>query len=151
MAGKNQQRLCISTPKPQAPRPKPRECYIRVIVSLRLRTPRSIVWLTLCGFLASAGLPLYESHGLGAADDAACLTTVGQTGSDTTVSALESNDQPAHCAVCHLLRAVNGSITPSVVTLTVPAPLSGNVGRHVDPTIAAQYSVRASRAPPLQA
>jgi hypothetical protein len=117
-------------------------------VSLRLRTPRSLVWLTLCGFLSSTGLPVYESHGLGAADDAACVTAVGQKGGDTTVSAIETDDQPAHCAVCHLLRAVNGSITPSVVSLNVPGPLSASTGRLVDLIFAAEHSVRTSRAPP---
>jgi hypothetical protein len=117
------------------------------MVSLRLRTPRSIVWVALWGFLTSAVLPLFESHGLGAADDAACVTTVGQRGG-ATMSALESGVQPAHCAVCHLLRAVNGSIAPGIVSLTVPAPLSAISGRPVDPTLAAQYAVRSSRAPP---
>jgi hypothetical protein len=116
-------------------------------VSLRLRTPRSIVWVALWGFLTSAVVPLFESHGLGAADDAACVTTVGLRGG-AAVSALESGDRTAHCAVCHLLRAVNGSIAPGIISLTVPVPLLAIPGRPVDPTIAAQYAVRASRAPP---
>ena len=116
---------------------------------MRLRTPRSIVWLTLCGFLTSTGLPLYESHGLGATDDAACVTTVGQTGDVQTVSALQASEQPAHCAVCHLLRAVRGSVTPNIVSLPIPAPQSANARLVADLIIATEHSVRTSRAPPL--
>ena len=117
-------------------------------MSLRLRTPRSIVWLALCAFLSSTGLPLYESHGLGAADDAACLSGVNPRDSRPTMSALETKDQPAHCAVCHLLRAVNGTITPTTVSLAVPEPLQARARRIVDATIAADHSVQTSRAPP---
>ena len=117
-------------------------------VSLRLRTPRSLVWVTLLGFLWSTGLPLYESHGLVGADDAACVTVPGSKGETPTMSALVDSDRPAHCAVCHMLRAVNGSITPAVVSFTVPAPQSVNSRLIVDLTIATEQSVRASRAPP---
>ncbi|MGH9384077.1 MAG: hypothetical protein ACRD2N_07325 [Vicinamibacterales bacterium] len=118
-------------------------------MSLRLRTPRSIVWLALCAFLSSTGLPLYESHGIGAADDAACLSAGSQQASTAAMSALELDGQPTHCAVCHLLRAVNGTITPSVVSLAIPAPLPASTLRILDTTTAADHSVRACRAPPL--
>ena len=117
-------------------------------MSLRLRTPRSIVWLALCAFLSSTGLPLYESHGLGAADDAACVSALNRQDSKPTLSAPEPEDRPGHCAVCHLLRAVGGATTPSIVALAVPAPLLASARHIVDTTIAADYSVRASRAPP---
>jgi hypothetical protein len=94
------------------------------------------------------GLPLYESHGLGAVDDAACITTVGQTGKVPTLSALKAGDQPTHCAVCHLLRAVNGSVTPSIVAFIVPAAQTADTRLAFDEIIAAEHSVRSSRAPP---
>src|SRR5262245_30596170 len=97
-----------------------RNARVKRIVTLRLKMPRSIVWLALFGFLSSTGLPLYESHGLGAADDAACVTTGEKSGHDV-MSAPGADDAPKHCAVCHLLRAVNGSITPGIVALTAPA------------------------------
>jgi hypothetical protein len=117
-------------------------------VSLRLRTPRSLVWVTLLGFLWSTGLPLYESHGLVGADDAACITVPGSTGGTPTMAALVDTDQPTHCAVCHLLRAVNGSVAPAIVSFTVPVPQSVNSRLIVDLTFATEQSVRTSRAPP---
>ena len=116
-------------------------------MSLRLKMPRSIAWLALFGFLSSTGLPLYESHGLGAADDAACVTAGEKSGRDV-MSAPGADDAPKHCAVCHLLRAVNGSVTPGTVALTVPAELSAASGRPLDLLVATDHSVRASRAPP---
>jgi len=90
---------------------------------------------------------MYESHAL-AADDAACVTIPGATGETPTMAALENGDQPTHCAVCHLLRAVNGSVTPSIVALIVPATQTADTRLALDLIIAAEHSVRSSRAPP---
>lgn len=117
-------------------------------MSLRLRLPRSIVWLTLWGFLSTTGLPLYESHRFGEPDDAACLTAAGKAGRSQTLTTADSDGQPEHCAVCHLLRAVGGSLTPGIVSLPVPATLSASARPSTDVVRATESSVRASRAPP---
>ena len=119
----------------------------------RQNTLRQVAWIALLAFLSSTGLPLYESHGLIGADDAACLG-IGGPGSNATptLSARVSDDQPpTHCAVCHLLRAVNGTVTPLVASLTVPEASAVNASLVADPTRATPCSIRASRAPPLQA
>lgn len=86
------------------------------------RTLRAHSWIPLVAFLWGSLLPYSETHQLGQ-DDAACLTTVGEAGSSVLkISAGTTADQgqPAHCVICHLMRAMNGAVAADVASLTAP-------------------------------
>lgn len=94
-------------------------------------------------------LPFSEAHPLGQ-DDAACVVTAGWDQSETQqiATAPADHDQPAHCVVCHLTRAMSGAVSADVTTLGAPVAA---VVRHQSlddsaPTVA--FAPPASRGPP---
>jgi hypothetical protein len=116
-------------------------------VSVHFRAFRSVVWVALCAFLSSTALPLYESHALDA-DDAACLAAGAGKAPQTITTRTTDDRQPTHCAVCHLLRAVSGTVTPSIAAFVIPAASSSAIGRVDGALIAVEESLSSSRAPP---
>jgi len=72
-------------------------------------------------FLWGSLLPYSETHQLGQ-DDAACLTSVSGFGSGVLKISGTSADQgqPAHCVICHLMRAMNGAVPADVAALSAP-------------------------------
>ena len=113
-----------------------------------------LAWCALYAFLSGLAVPLYESHPIDAADDAACAIEGGVrlAGSTPLMGAAVPGDHASeHCVVCHWLRAMGGVVVQQVAALSTPAtPTSENVFTS-SPVLAADFLSGASRAPPLSA
>jgi len=93
---------------------------VLVVAAIR-RTLRAHSWIAIVAFLSGWMLPFAEAHPLGQ-DDAACLTGPIGPGSAVPAISAQSADQgqPAHCVICHLMRAMNGAVPADVTTLSAP-------------------------------
>ena len=113
-----------------------------------------LAWCALYAFLSGLAVPLYESHPIDAADDAACATEGGgrPVGARSVMNAAVPGDHASgHCVVCHWLRAMWGAAVQEVAALATPlTPASGNVVGS-SPVLAVAYLAGASRAPPVSA
>lgn len=95
-------------------------------------------------------LPFLEAHPLGLQDDAACVVIAGSAeSSPSQVDAVHDGDgQPAHCVVCHLMRAMSGAVSTDVTTVAAPfvASAPDRLPEHL--TLATAFSAPTSRGPP---
>jgi hypothetical protein len=108
-------------------------------------------WIALFAFLGGLALPLASARHETFEDDAACATSLRVSGADglARVGVTSAIARPAHCAVCHWLRAVSGATTtgaaPTSVWLEPGALASAPSG--TSPLFDLQ-SNRPARAPP---
>lgn len=113
------------------------------------RTLRAHCWIALYAFLCGWMLPFSEAHPLGQ-DDAACQVITGSSGSTarqfTTPSA--DQDQPTHCVVCHLTRAMSGAVSTDLTTLAVPVVAIAQHRSLNDSALTATSAPPSSRGPP---
>ncbi|MEO8677600.1 MAG: hypothetical protein ABI665_01055 [Vicinamibacterales bacterium] len=119
-------------------------------MSLPRRTLRPYAWFALVAFLCGWTLPFLEAHPLGLQDDAACVVIAGWNGSavpevDATPA---DHGQPAHCLVCHLIRAMSGAVSSDVTTLAAPFVARANRGLTHDLIPSAALAAPSSRGPP---
>ena len=116
-----------------------------------LRHRRPLAWFALCAFLCGWMLPFLEAHPLGLQDDAACQI-LATSGDDSTATQLDtprdSEGQPTHCVVCHLMRAMSGAVSSDVTTLAVPFVNNASVRLPNNLTLAATLAAPSSRGPP---
>jgi hypothetical protein len=125
--------------------------YSTGIVTLSHRQRRPLAWIALYAVLCGCMLPLFEAHPLGLDDDAACVISAGRGQPQATrLHALPNADegQPAHCVVCHLMRAMSGAMSSDVAALAVPFVATARHGLTDSPPPAALSEAPASRGPP---
>jgi len=113
------------------------------------RTLRAHSWIAIVTFLCGWMLPFAEAHPLGQ-DDTACLTSPIGPGSGVLKISGTSADhgQPAHCVICHLMRAMNGAVPADVAALSAPFL---SLARHTlldDSALIAASAPPSSRGPP---
>ncbi len=115
------------------------------------RTLRPYAWFALVAFLCGWTLPFLDAHPLGLQDDAACVVIAVWGGSSApAVNATPADqEQPAHCVVCHLMRAMSGAVSSEVTTLAVPFVAGANKGLTHDRVLAAALAAPSSRGPPV--
>lgn len=94
-------------------------------------------------------LPFAEAHPLGQ-DDAACLTSpLGPGAAVPKVSgASADHGQPAHCVICHLMRAMNGAVPADVATVSAPVFATASQTLLDDSTLVVAFAPPSSRGPP---
>lgn len=98
----------------------------------------------MCGWM----LPLFEAHPLGQ-DDTACLVIAGAAeSSPQKIAAASDQDQPTHCVVCHLMRAMSGSVSAEVTTLAVPFVAVARLHLLNDSPLSVSFAPPSSRGPP---
>ena len=120
-------------------------------MSVLRRHVNRLAWCALVAFLSGLAVPLYESHPIDAADDAACATGggVGPDGVKPVMRAAVPGDhRPDHCVVCHWLRAIGGAVVQDVAALGAPATPASSQIAGSGAVLAAAYLTGASRAPP---
>jgi hypothetical protein len=79
---------------------------------MRVLSLRVQAWIALCAFLGGLALPIVTARHEAFEDDAACVTSLRSGGAATArVGATSTTARPAHCAICHWLRAVSGATT----------------------------------------
>ena len=95
-------------------------------------------------------MPFLEAHPLGLQDDAACVALAGGNPSagPQLDTANDGSGEPAHCVVCHLMRAMSGAVSSDVTTLAAPFVASSTRGPTDDPTFATALAASSSRGPP---
>ena len=95
-------------------------------------------------------VPFLEAHPLGLQDDAACiaLTDRDDTAGSQLDAAKDGNGEPAHCVVCHLMRAMSGAVSSDVTTLAAPFIASSARGPADDSTFTTALAAPSSRGPP---
>lgn len=116
-----------------------------VVAALR-RNLRSYSWIALAAFLCGWMLPFAEAHPFGQ-DDAACLVVNESTSSKVTAASADQ-DQPAHCVICHLMRAMNGAVPVDVTTLAVPVVAIPQPVLSTDASPTVAFAPPSSRGPP---
>jgi hypothetical protein len=111
---------------------------------------RSCAWLALAAVLSSVGLPAYDRHPAGAADDAACQPANLDESRTPALGAAGAGAQPPqHCVFCHWLRAVAGAQTPEQPAIALPLTVELPFGLGASPARRPSLAPRPSRAPPL--
>ena len=95
-------------------------------------------------------VPFLEAHPLGLQDDAACeiLATSNDSAAPQLDAVKDTDGQPTHCVVCHLMRAMSGALSSDVTTLSAPIVAGPNCVLPADPTLAATLAAPSSRGPP---
>ena len=119
-------------------------------MTLRKRPLRPFAWFALVAFLCGWMLPFFEAHPLGFDDDSACQTVIvsGQQAPDQ-VSAPASDDRtPAHCMLCHLMRALGGTVTVDVTRISAPLVTAVNLPTANLPARSVALSSCSTRGPP---
>lgn len=128
--------------------------YSTETVTLPHRQRRPLAWIALYAVLCGWVQPLFEAHPLGLDDDAACVISAGRGQPQATrLHALPNADegQPAHCVVCHLMRAMSGAMSSDVAALAVPFVAMARYGLAGNPTPFPPSEAPASRGPPASA
>jgi hypothetical protein len=121
-------------------------------VTPRKRPLPGYAWFALCVFLCGWVVPFFEAHPLGFDDDAACDIQISRDGFPQKVSPVDSSDRaPAHCVLCHLMRALNGSHIAGVAQVAAPASDRVTIPAQPDPLVSAFPSTSTSRGPPARA
>jgi len=93
-------------------------------------------------------LPLFEAHPLGQ-DDAACVVIAGAAESSTPIISTASDQEPpAHCVVCHLMRAMSGAVSADGTTLAVPFVALARHQLLNDSALTVSFAPPSSRGPP---
>lgn len=93
-------------------------------------------------------LPLFEAHPLGQ-DDAACLVIAGSAESSAQkIAAASDQEQPTHCVVCHLMRAMSGSVSADATTVAVPFTGIARLQLLNDSPLTLSFAPPSSRGPP---
>ena len=110
------------------------------------RTLRAHSWVALVAFLCGWLLPFAEAHPLGQ-DDAACLAFT-QSAPSKVAAASGNQDQPAHCVICHLTRAMSGAVAVDVATLAVPIVATPEPVVSTDAAVTVTFAPPSSRGPP---
>jgi hypothetical protein len=118
---------------------------VLVVVALR-RTLRAYSWIALVALLYGWMLPFADAHPFGR-DDAACLA-VDESTSSKVADASADLDQPAHCVICHLMRAINGAVPVDVATLAVPVVAIPQPMLATDAALTVAFAPPSSRGPP---
>ena len=113
------------------------------------RSLRPYAWFALVAFLCGWTLPFLEAHPLGL-DDAACEIIAGGTRLAASELDASPSDQgpPAHCVVCHLMRAMSGAVSSDVTTAAAPFVARANRGLTHDLIPSAALAAPSSRGPP---
>lgn len=115
-----------------------------------LRQRRPLAWFALFAFLCGWMVPFLEAHPLGLQDDAACIALADRN--DAAVpqlgAAQDGNGEPAHCVVCHLMRAMSGAVSSDVTTLAAPFVASATRGPISTRPFSAALTAPSSRGPP---
>ncbi|OFW42715.1 MAG: hypothetical protein A3J29_10530 [Acidobacteria bacterium RIFCSPLOWO2_12_FULL_67_14b] len=98
-----------------------------------------------CGWL----LPFYEVHPLGA-DDAACLGAPAwhESAPLKLEARSEGDGQPAHCDVCHLMRAMRGAVAADGARLVAPHEATSGPSLTDSFALPAVQAAPSSRGPP---
>ena len=91
-------------------------------------------------------LPFAEAHPFGQ-DDAACLA-VNQSTPSSVAAPSADQDQPTHCVICHLMRAMNGAVPVNVATLAVPVVAVLQAALSTDAALSFASAPPSSRGPP---
>jgi hypothetical protein len=91
-------------------------------------------------------VPFAEAHPFGQ-DDAACLA-VNESGPSRVAAASADLDQPAHCVICHLMRAMSGAVPVDVATLAAPVVAIPQPVISTDPALTVAFAPPSSRGPP---
>ena len=114
------------------------------------RQRRPLARLAFFAFLCGWMLPFYEAHPLGLDDDSACLIAPGWGESTTpkVEAAVPGEGQPAHCYVCHLMRAMSGAVASDAARLVVPLDLTSGPALANSSPFAAVQAAPSSRGPP---
>jgi mono/diheme cytochrome c family protein len=114
------------------------------------RWRRPLARLALGAFLCAWMLPFYEAHPLGFDDDAACLVVSGDASAPLRLSAPGRDEgQPAHCVVCHLIRALGGAVASNGARLAAPAETASGLLLIGSLTLPAVHAAPSSRGPPV--
>ena len=112
------------------------------------RTLRAHAWLALVAFLCGWMLPFFEAHPLGQ-DDAACVVIAGAAESSVQqIAAASDQEPPTHCVVCHLMRAMSGSVSADATTLAVPFVGVARLQLQDDSPLTVSFAPPSSRGPP---
>jgi len=99
-------------------------------------------------FLWGAIVPFSEVHAFGQ-DDACVVVGASANGASTTVGAASAErNEPTHCVICHLIRAMNGVVQPDATLIAAPFVAVALHARLVDAIPSATHSAISSRGPP---
>ena len=123
-------------------------------MSLRKRPLRPFAWFALVAFLCGWMLPFFEAHPLGFDDDTACSAyalvraSARSSAPDRIDSSDSSNRAPQHCLLCHLMRALNGTVTVDVARVSAPLVTASALSVADVPARSIVLSSCSSRGPP---
>ncbi len=114
------------------------------------RQRRPLARFALCAFLCGWMLPFYRAHPMGLADDSACLVAPEWDAPTTPKvdARVRGDGQPAHCVVCHLIRALSGAVASDAARLLAPLEASSGPLLTDRLTLPVVQAAPSSRGPP---
>ena len=114
------------------------------------RSLRTHSWIALVAFLCGWMLPFAEQHPLGQDDPCVVSGPAGAESSSAKIArAPADQNEPTHCLICHLTRAMNGMVQAGQGLQPVPFAGVARSPLHADAALTVSYSATPPRGPPV--